>query len=208
VAGAALLHLQVASTGWLFRYEAYLLMLGIAALGAIAATWSRSITRHASFSQRVIACVLLAIAGFPFVSRGWSALGSVSQATSNIYHQQYQMALFLARFYSGRTVALNDIGVVDFLADVRLFDIYGLGSLAPARLRLQGSYRAATIAALAAAQGVEIAVIYPAWLGDYGGIPATWTNIGEWEVHDNIILGGNVVSFYAVSPAEKMPLAE
>ncbi len=210
--GTALLHMQLARAGWFYRYEAYLLVFGAAVFGFIAAgrlppvrTWARGAGAWPRLSG---AFVLLVVAGFPFASRALNGLRNVPAAASNIYQQQYQMGLFLDRFYQGHTVALNDIGAVDYLADVKLFDIFGLANIEIANLKRSGGYDSRAIAASATRQGTEIAMIYQSWLGEYGGVPAGWTKVGEWGVHDNIVLGENVVSFYAVEDEERAHLVE
>ena len=42
-------------------------------------------------------------------------------------------------------------------------------------------------------------MIYPSWLTEYGGVPSGWAKVGEWRVRDNVVLGENAVSFYAVT---------
>ena len=206
--GAIFGHLQMAQTGWFFRYEAYLLITGIVILESIGLSWLASIRGAGAIRHYIVGLALLAIVGVPLAVRGLRALRSVPQATTNIYHQPYQMALFVRRFYPEATVALNDIGAVDYFAEVRLIDIVGLGSIEPARLKLRGAYQSTTIAAIAADKRVEIAIVSPGVLGEFGGVPAGWTDVGEWRVQNNIVLGGNTVAFYAVDPVAKTRLVE
>jgi hypothetical protein len=46
-------------------------------------------------------------------------------------------------------------------------------------------------------------MVYPTWLNEYGGVPWEWTKVGEWGVRDNVVLGENAVSFYAIRPAAR-----
>jgi hypothetical protein len=210
--GTALLHMQLARVGWFYRYEAYLILLGIAVLGAVAADrlppmreWVRG---AGAVPQAAAAFVLIAVAGFPFVSRGLNAWRNTPTAASNIYSQQYQMGLFLDRFYQGRSVAVNDIGAIGYLADVRLFDIYGLADIDVAQAKRGGRYNSRFVADGAAERGSVIAIISPTWLNEYGGVPAAWTKMGEWGVADNVVLGESAVSFYAVRDDERARLAD
>jgi hypothetical protein len=210
--GTSLLHMQLARAGWFYRYEAYLLVLGAAVFGVIAAnrlpsfrTWARG---SAVLPRLAGVATLFVVAGFPFVSRGVNALRTAPTAASNIYRQQYQVGLFLDRFYTGRSVAVNDIGAVAYLADVKLFDIFGLASLEIAQLKRAGRYESRELAAFALRHDTEIAIVYPSWLGEYGGVPAGWTKVGEWGVADNVVLGENAVSFYAVKADQRPRLVE
>jgi hypothetical protein len=210
--GTALLHMQLASTGWFYRYEAYLLILGAAVFGVIAADrlpplrdWARGAAARPRLAAMV---VLLAVASFPFASRGLNAWRNTPTAASNIYSQQYQMGLFADRFYQDRTIAINDIGAVGYLSGVRMLDIFGLANLDVARLKRDGAYRAPAIASLAVREDAAIAMVYASWLNEYGGIPAGWEKVGEWGVQDNVVLGENAVSFYAVKASERARLVE
>jgi hypothetical protein len=208
--GTALLHMQLAAAGWFYRYEAYLIVLGVAVFGAVAAdrlsgmamTWAR-----ASSVRAAVVAILLVVAGFPFASRALNGWRNIPTASSNIYQQQYQMGLFLDRFYRGRSVALNDIGAASYLTDFHLLDIYGLANLDIVRMRRARRYASAEIGASATRQATEVAIIYPSWLGEYGGVPSGWTRVGQWGVRDNVVLGENALAFYAVHDDERSRLA-
>jgi hypothetical protein len=201
LAGATFLHMQFATTSRFYRYEAYLVTLGLAIFGALTSAGSGLVhlrRRGWDWRRRVIAIALAAVAGFPLASRAVNAVRNAPKASANIYRQQYQMGLFLDRFYQGRTVAVNDIGAVSYLADIRIFDVYGLASLEVASLKQRREYTASALAMLADRQRTDIAIVYPSWLSDFGGVPASWRHVGDWAVRDNVILGGTAVSFYAV----------
>ena len=140
--------------------------------------------------------------------RGLRAHVETPGAVSNIYEQQIQMGRFLARFYRGEAVAANDIGAIDWLADLRVLDLWGLASREVAEAKLTGRYVTATIGALARARGVRVAVIYERWLDAAGGVPREWVRAGRWRVARNVVLGDRTVAFYAVDPAEAAPLAD
>jgi hypothetical protein len=204
--------MQLARAGWFYRYEAYLLVLGVAVFGVIAAdrlpSWREWTRQTAALPRSIAALLLIAVAGFPFASRALNGLRNAPAAASNIYSQQYQMGLFVDRFYRGQSVAINDIGAVGYLTDARLLDVYGLANLDIARLKRTGRYRSQDLADMAARQGTAIAIVYPSWLNEYGGVPKGWTKVGQWGVRDNVVLGETAVSFYAVKDGERVPLVE
>jgi hypothetical protein len=207
------LHMQFARTGWFFRYEAYLVGLGVL---AAALAWhdlpagrfplwraKRPVSHHLIIG---LAAMLAALA---FAPRARSVM-DIPLATSNIYQQQYQMGLFVKTFYEGRAVAANDIGAINYLADVRCLDLWGLASMEVAGARRARRYRAAVIDDLSTAQGVSIAIVYDKRFGGHEGetqtarfLPSQWSKAGEWQIQNNIVCGDDVVSFYAVQPAEK-----
>jgi hypothetical protein len=73
------------------------------------------------------------------------------------------MGLFIRDFYQGSTVALNDMGAVDFLADIRCLDLMGLANVDVARKRIQGSYHTEDIRELGRQTGARIGIVYDTW---------------------------------------------
>jgi hypothetical protein len=199
-AGCVLLHMQFARAGWFFRYEAYLMVCGVvvAALLAHGVEWSTMAPRRGRWAAAVAGLAILAVVALPVARRSFTAIRLVPGAASNIFEQQYQIAAFLDQHYAGRRIAVNDVGAVGYFADVKLLDVYGLASSEIASLKRRGEYTSETIGQLAAQTGVAIAVIYPTWLAEYGGIPAGWKKAGAWGVADNLVLGETAASFFAV----------
>jgi hypothetical protein len=200
-ATALCLHLLFARTGTLYRYEAYLVGVGILVLARPAYEGLQTAARARTLrGWRVL---LVAAALLPVVGRAAFALRQTPRATTNIYQQQYQMALFLDEFYAGETVAVNDIGAVNYMVDIRCLDLRGLASMDVARAKRQGLYTTQYIYDLARSTQVSIAIIYDAWLemDRIGGPPPQWLKAGEWTIPDNVVCGDDTVSFYAVDPA-------
>jgi hypothetical protein len=208
----ALLHVEFAATRWFYRYEAYLLVVGVAVLGATAREWIPSFIRSAHCRMRpaVVAfpALLLAVVVIaPFATRSSRALRTTPQASRNIFELQYQMGLFVNQYYTGQRVAANDIGAITYLADIEVVDLYGLGSMEVARLMLADNYSQSDIDALTRERGVDIAIVYESFFEGYGGLPTTLHNAGEWVVRNNVLHGSTVVvSFYALGGAEAVVL--
>jgi hypothetical protein len=200
--GTTILHLQYARTGWFYRYEAYLVALGILA-AAVALDGLGDRVRPAW-----LPAVLASAAALVCAVRGVRAHLETPGAVGNIYEQQIQMGRFLAAFYPGQAVAANDVGAIDWLADLRVLDLWGLASREVAEAKLTGGYTTAGIAELARARGVRVAVIYERWLDAAGGVPPQWVRAGRWRVARSVVLGDRTVAFYAVDPFEAAPLAD
>jgi hypothetical protein len=132
-------------------------------------------------------------------ARGWRGIPDSVRASQNIYGQQYQMARFVQAFFPTDTVALNDVGAVAYLTGARIMDLWGLGSVAPARLKLEKSYGTDAIRRLVSETGVRVALVYDSWFDRYGGLPPEWTRVARWTIPDNIVCGDDTVSIYAVS---------
>ncbi len=207
---AAFLHVQYAQTGHFYRYESYLVALGVVTVAvALAAGWPDRLgpTRGKYAASYVGAVALfLFFAGWPLAQRAVRAYRETPQATMNIFHQQYQMGLFLREYYQRRTVAANDVGAINYLADVKCLDLTGLGTMAVARAKKHREYGTAFMAALAEAEGARIAVVYPRWYKAYGGLPREWSRVGAWKIPDNYVCAYDEVSFFALTAEEQFRL--
>jgi hypothetical protein len=202
-------HLTFAHIGRPFRYEAYLVVTGIVVLAScLKEPWcEQSIVRLQNLSRRsafatIATASLMLLVSLPLFGRGLSGLLLADRASHNCFEQQYQMARFARRFYQGQTLVLNDIGFVTYLADIKLIDVVGLGSIEVARGRARSDV--AALAAIVHNEGANVAMVYPNWLP---GVPKEWTKVGEWEVDDiRIALGARTVVFFATTPSEAEPL--
>lgn len=207
-----LLHMIFARTGWFFRYEAYLIALGIVVVGINLHEYfleMSSVIFDKSLPQKKFLIILvILIISFPLAQRGFTSLIITPQATNNIYEQQYQMGLFLKNYYRGEYVAANDIGAIDYLGEVRLLDLEGLGSLEVAKKKMEGSYDTKAISELAIQKEVKIALVYDQWYEKYGGLPQNWTKVGEWKIQNNVVTAGDTVSFYAITFEEENKLTK
>jgi hypothetical protein len=204
----AIAHVQFAKLGWFFRYEAYLVVTGVVFIGVALGPWASAHrliawTRRSSLVARALVAVLILVVASPWLIRAVSALANTVQATRNIHDQQYQMGRFLDRYYPGAAVAVNDIGAVCYIADVRLCDLWGLGTMEAAQLKRAQRFGPDPIADLTRRAGVELAIVYDDWYRVYGGVPAHWREVGTWRVAYNVVLGGDTVTIYAVAPGSE-----
>lgn len=202
----ALLHLSFADVGWLYRYEAYLVALGIMVI--FVSGTDLNITRplagiYAQDRLGFLAVIVLgAVLSSPFVGRAADALWRVPSATHNIYVQQYQAARFLNRYYPGQSVAVNDLGAISFFANVRCIDLWGVGNVEVARVRKQarksGYNDTQIILDLLQRNKTDIAIIYESLFSELGLPAAGWKLVGQWRMLcKNVICASDTVSFYA-----------
>jgi hypothetical protein len=209
--GTALLQFQLSQPRafWLFRYEAYVMAIGILAVAVglerlFRTSWSgRATVRRLAFG----AALLVAVAS-PLRARAIRAIRILPTAVANIHEQQYQMGLFLHRYYEGQTVALNDIGAATYLAAIRCVDLVGLADVEIARMKMAGYYVTDDIAELVERRDVRIAIVYDYQLERRGGIPPRWIRAATWTIRHNVVTGSATVAFYAVDPAAYRGLVE
>lgn len=202
---------EFVGSGSLYRYDAYLCALSIVfialQLPVIAPHFPSLLSLSTWRVPGNIACgVLSLVLLFPLAVKGLRLLWDLPQCTNNVFEQQYQMGLFVQRYYQGSTVALNDIGAVDFLADIHCLDLVGLANAQVAVARRSGTFGVQTMQDIAKQTGARIAIIYDSWFPR--GIPPEWIRVGRWTIPNNVIDGGDTVSFYALNSAEASYLGE
>jgi hypothetical protein len=201
-----LLHMLFARIDGSFRYEAYLVTLGLFAVVVPIREYLPIAESQAipggQLAKYLLPFFLTLLFLVPLETRARKALRTIPQATTNIYHQQYQMGLFLREFYQGQGVAANDIGAINYLADIRCVDLFGLGDVEPIRLVMEGKYDRQQIFNFVKRNDVKIAVIYERWYQRFGGLPRRWQKVGTWRISDNLVCAEDEVAFYAVDPGE------
>ncbi len=207
VVGSTILQLQLgAISSWksgFCRYDAYLMTAGLLALlvsfREIQRSREKVIMRPQTLLQWIAAGLGLLFLFTPLIGRGYRSLEHVSPGARNIYEQQVQMGRFLHRFYERATVAANDIGAINYFADIHCLDLFGLANRNVAARKMQGTYDTAeSLDEITRENGAEIAIIYDHW---FPNRPQRWTCIGEWTIHDNVVCGGETVTFYACRPS-------
>ncbi|MCX7726038.1 MAG: hypothetical protein N2053_04230 [Chitinispirillaceae bacterium] len=205
-----LLHLNFARLGSFGRYEGYLISFGIFTIAIGISNVLKNEEFISKISKKdlltpffVILFLFSLTLVAPLVGRGLSLIKNVHVATKNIYEQQCQMAFFLKEFYKGKGVAANDIGAINYFADIKCLDLWGLASLDVVNLKIKNQYSKEKIYEIALNKDVKIAIVYDIWFEMYGGLPQQWELVGQWKIKDNRVCGGDIVSFYAVDPKEK-----
>ena len=159
---AALLQLIIGRFNWFHRYEVYAFVFTV----MIAASALAESTR---LRYRYLLAGLLALA-WPYELALWET----PVAAANVYQQQYQMHRFLAGF-SGRVVAVNDLGLVSYDRPPGLYvlDLWGLASPEASR---QSNKDNAWLDAITHAHGAALVILYPNWYPE--GVPDDWQALG------------------------------
>ncbi|NPV47187.1 MAG: hypothetical protein HPY69_09530 [Armatimonadetes bacterium] len=211
--GGLVLHVQLAviARSFLSRYEGYLVALGI--LGLALSLRDRPAREPGApgpgFVAQVVLIVTLLAFAAPVVVRAVRPYRQVPILARNTYEQQVQMGRFLAAYWPGATVVANDIGAINYLADIHCLDIGGLGTLETGQWIIRREFNPGRLEALARERQADIAVCFDSWLRAYaGGIPPGWRKIGGWTIQDNIVCADPTVSFYAIAPGTDVRLME
>jgi hypothetical protein len=197
--------------GWFYRYEAYIIALGVVAVSGLIGGWlvrmpwraseRASLAAWRSWALRVPLAVAACWYMFtPLYSRGVLVLRDTHLAMTNIYDQQIHMARFIRAYYSGSCVIINDLGAVSYMGNVSIIDLPGLATKETADASLQGKPLRPLIEELSRERNVRLAVVYDTWYPNQ--LPTTWKAVGFWTLDQRFIAGGETVTFYATFPEE------
>ncbi len=209
---SAVLHMCFIGEREQFRYRGYLIIWGLVVIAVALLRYIpqliRSLSIIGSFKHYAILSISILLFALIFCTvlffgkRVIRSLFIISKSGGNIYDQQYQMGLFLKQYYQGVPVIANDIGAINYLADINCLDIMGLGSLEIAQKKINKCYDSNSLVSLAKSKGVKLAIVYDSdiWIGS---VPPQWTKIGRWRIEDNRVCAEDTVSFFAVDNAER-----
>jgi hypothetical protein len=193
------MHSVFGGFGWFYRYEAYLIVLGSFHLLILLFEWHKRRKRNGN-KQYLLAAAIAVLLTVNLPLRGINAMRNFVRSTYNIYEQQYQMGLFIKKYYDKNTIAANDIGAISYLADLHTIDLWGLGNNQVTIARKGGYWNSAFLQSLVVKNNTSLAVIYESWFDK--ALTDNWKKVGTWEVSYSFMLGDTKVSFYAVDSSK------
>ncbi len=198
--------------GAFYRYEAYLMALGIAVICISIYEFLPDIisffrSKNNKLSKYPVIIFLIIVIS-PLFVRVFTVFG-IPHAALEYHNQQYQMAQFVKLYAKDMNVGLNDIGMVNYYSDNKVIDLWGVSDMEVAKQRLNGSYNTATLNELAKKENMRLVICYEQWFDEYGGLPASWKKLAEWTMNDyNFFLGNSTVSIYSVKQEDEYYLKE
>jgi len=180
-------HLMFASTGWLYRYDAYLIALFVLSI-AFAAD---KIGEHISYATILVSILFFLFLAESFKDRYQKGNFTLKYANKNIYDQQIQMARLVKKSFNNSTIVANDIGAITYFTDIKLYDLVGLGSTDILDMKKkhpdQFDYYINSL-------DYDLMMVYDNWFHEIN-----FTNrnkIAQLIIQNNEICGGDVVNFY------------
>ncbi len=107
-------------------------------------------------------------------------------------------------YYQDAAVAANDIGAINYLADIRCLDLWGIGNADIDLKKRNGFYNREQIESVTRSKNIRIAILYDSWFSRHGVsiLPSQWIHVGEWKISKNFVCGDEIVTFYAVNLTE------
>lgn len=201
------LHICFSQTGWLMRYEAYLVALCIIAL-ALCAESIRRERAHLELATRTRRMLTVAVVGLALIGLLDGIRINLVGLTGirEIDRQQHEMARFSASNCPGCRVAIGDIGMVALYGDTTVTDLWGLADLGILESKLDGTYGTAAWAEAVRHDDAQWAMVYQG--PGIPRVPEDWIKIGEWEWPTAEVVAGRTVHFYAIDPTLVEPLRE
>lgn len=201
------------------RYDGYLVALGMLTISIAAGYWHsrqepQKVTGKAGkkiIGEKIIEGLLVFVLILPLAERGIRIDLKIIQAMSNIHGQQYQVGLFLKKYYANQPVAINDIGAICFMADVRCLDVWGLANKDISDLLLNKTYTTENLTRITQLSGAHIAVVYDQFfrlVGINSDLPKTWVKVAQWRIPNNVVCVRDTVTFYAADQSETPRLTE
>jgi hypothetical protein len=202
---AGFLQYGVAQVGWLYRYEAYLLIFG--SLMILAGNYGRDVLTWLHDDQgrwKQVAVIFMSglavVTTIVFGYRAYHALGDITTATEQIYNEYFQMARFLRLYYPAETVVINDLGAIGFYTAVRPVDLFALGNRESLAAQLTGTFDTAFIDRWTHEEGARLALIHDQYYTGTTQLPAQWVLVGRWTEPNSFFGLDSSISFYAVDP--------
>ena len=200
------LHLQFANVGWLFRYEAYLVAVGLAfTLPTLCQLGNTLLPRLTPLRLNRVPVLISALGlialCFPLAERGMRAFVDTRTSMHDRYLEHIQPARFVREYYPASTVVVNDIGAVAYFADCRLLDLYGLGNMEPMRFRMSKSgYTKQDFDEWTTRENADIGILQVEWDEVWSRIPDSWVEVAEWKIPSNVVFGDRRIGFFAIQP--------
>ncbi|GDX82724.1 hypothetical protein LBMAG42_45350 [Deltaproteobacteria bacterium] len=154
---AAAAQLLFGRIGWLYRYEAWLIGLGVLVLVPALARRFRS-------GPAIVAIWILGLVLPDLGARTTAAWSSFVPGARFTLDADVTVARWIAADWPGVPVAVHDLGAAAFYTDNPLVDLAGLGTDSIARLHREGGLAAETLAPILDEHHIVFAVAGPDWM--------------------------------------------
>jgi hypothetical protein len=191
-------HFVLARYGHVYRYEAYLMALSWLVVWKVlvqSGLFQEEFQLSGWLKKNQVQAVFLILLVASPLYRSLESYLNGSKAIVNIYEQQVQMARFVQSHYSKQAVGAIDVGAIAYYSDCRLEDLWGLGTLSYAKLKLQGRYRPAEIDSVCREQHLDLVIGYGNPIREPG-----WVKAESWVIRDNRVCARDTIDFYALTP--------
>jgi hypothetical protein len=200
LAGGLVLHQHFAfsSAFWVYRYDAYLLLFAVFALGVWLAGSEGTGATPERWRTAAAVVAVVAVTGALGHVRAAILPEAEAGAASLTTREHQALARFADAYFPGQTIVVNDIGVMAYRFSGRPIDMFGLCDVEPVRFRQKpGGYTPADVRDWANAVHAQVAIVQLTWGWVPPLIPAEWRKVAELT----ILPEGRVIGFFVIDPA-------
>ena len=164
LAGTASLHLLLASVGWYYRYEAWLVGWGVLAATASVLALGRTGPVETQRARGLLVGALAFMALGATSLRAWRAWSYLPGRTQYTADAKVRLARALEATAPDTVVALHDIGAMAWETDLRIIDTAALGSNRVLALHESRAFTGSGIAEIVASEGGEVGLSTASWM--------------------------------------------
>ena len=178
---ATALHLEFGRVGWLYRYEAYLVVLGVVAIASALAHQLPASRPRLDARRWTAAAALAAVMVFPLMLRSFNASRDVIAGALDLYRHEYAWSRFFQRYPPDGGLIVGDVGAVSYFTDVPIVDAGGLATLELLPSRFSAAADIPRAVRLARARGIRVAIIDGPSRGSVTGWPCivAWSTVSD-----------------------------
>jgi hypothetical protein len=202
--GMSAMHFIFARYNHVYRYEAYLMGISWVVCWKLVSSLSEMKTSKAFlqfFRKKSFLPVLILVMIISPIYRSIDSYAVGTRAMCNIYDQQVQMARFVEKYYPGETIGVLDIGALAFYSDCKIMDIWGLGTMEFAKLKLSGHYLPLKIDSVCKKKGMWLAIVYGIVLDH-----PDWKKVRSWVISNNAVCSRERITFVCLDPKKEQDL--
>jgi hypothetical protein len=202
----SLAHFALARYNHVYRYEAYLMGLAWVVIWKHLSQelkFESSVTLWKKVTKEKVQTLAIFLLLLSPLYRSMDSYVVGTRAMVNIFEQQVQMARFVQTYYNTSSIGALDVGAVAYYSDCKLLDMWGLGDLDFARLKLRNAYVPDSIHALCMEKKMDLAIGY----GNDMVHPA-WQKTESWVISNNAVCSRDTIDFYAFSEIGRAQLRQ
>jgi hypothetical protein len=184
-------HLLFGKLGWMYRYEAYLVLFGMLNI----------VLYHHFFEVKgkwlyfVVIFILLGLSKQIAYSPYYA-----SMSAKKVYEQKIQTANFVSEYYTSSHLTTDNIGTIPYFSNVKVFDIYGLTNPKIIKLKKQGIYTDSIKKELILKRNNEMIIAYSSRFKE--AYVQGYSKIVDWHISNKFFPSDSTISFY--SRADKL----
>ena len=192
------LHIIFADTGWFYRYDAYLTVMGFVLIFISLENKNFILFAKKRAQSYYLSFLIFVILGFTLVYRGVISTIETPQAMNDRYYEHFFPAKFVSNYYDNSTVVVNDLGAIAYFTKAKILDMYGLGSIEPILFRKKDNgYSSNDLEKWARKEKATIAILQIQWSEVNQRIPENWVKVSEWIIPRNVVFHDTKVGFFA-----------